>query len=76
MDVKILNVLAAEQEIGMDDFLGRDERGCSARVEELSAFGSVGSNVFEGNGGFGFVDGIKGAFITNIFLRDEGDATP
>lgn len=60
----------------MHNVLGRDEGRRPGGVEELSAFGSVRADVFEGHGGFGFVDGIESAFVADVLLGDEGDSTP
>ena len=60
----------------MNYILRRDKGRCPGRVEELSTFGSVRANVFEGDGGVGFVDGIEGALVANVLLGDEGDTTP
>lgn len=76
VDVQVFNVLPPEEEVGVDDVLGRDEGGRSRGVEELTAFGAVGADVFEGDGGVGFVDGVEGAVVADVLLRDQGDATP
>ncbi len=40
--VQILDVLPAEEEVGVDDIAGRDERRRTRRVEELATLDGVG----------------------------------
>ena len=42
MHVQILDVLPAEEEVGVDDVAGRDERRRTLRVEELATLDGGG----------------------------------
>ena len=76
VNVQVFDVLPAEKQVGVHDVLGRDKGGRSRGVEELAAFGAVRADVFEGDCGVGFVDGVERAIVADVLLGDEGDATP